>query len=237
MNRLVHQAAFFRCGCLDVQAQDHVWLFGVYVQLPSRLQGGAVGKRSAQQLGKAQRFSPFLLGRNLPPGNLLGHGAGQVRKSRLCRKRDQRKGQPVCRLHQPGRHNIRQISAGLNADAGQSAAFRRGQQSINGLLIPGNGKAGGDKQFTGREPAGIVRRIRQVDSPHKAVKSCMAAADSTAAEAREPQKLLHSGISVKMAQVHSCSFFWFSFVIPSQRYRKSSRPFHIAAASRRMYNS
>lgn len=46
-----------------------------------------------------------------PPGNLLGHGAGQVRKSRLCRKRDQRKGQPVCRLHQPGRHNIRQISA------------------------------------------------------------------------------------------------------------------------------
>ena len=25
-NRLVHQAAFFRCGCLDVQAQDHVWL-------------------------------------------------------------------------------------------------------------------------------------------------------------------------------------------------------------------
>ena len=212
-------------------------LFGVYVQLPSRLQGGAVGKRRTQQLSKVQRLSPFLLGRDLPPGDLLGHGAGQVRKSRLCRKRNQRKGQPVCRLHQPGRHNIRQISADLNADARQSAAFRRGQQSINGLLIPSNGKAGGDKQFTGREPAGIVRRIRQIGSTHKAVKSCMTAANPTAAEAWELQKLLHGGVSVKMAQVHSYSFFWFSFVISSQRCRQSSRPFHIAAASHRMYNS
>lgn len=107
---------------------------------------------------------------------------------------EQRQSQSVSLLRQRRRQGAGQVVPRLDTHAGQAFFCRRGQQRIHGLRIVCDGKTSGDEQFSLRQPARVVRCVRQIDTADPTAKSRRAAADRAAREHRQAQHLLQCGI-------------------------------------------
>ena len=143
-----------------------------------------------------QQYSqlPLLLRRYLPPRDLAGYRVGQLGEAHIVRQLEQRQSQPVCRLCKLCRQGVGQIAPRLDAHAGQPLLCRCWQQRIHGLRIVCDGKTSGDEQFSLRQPARVVRCVRQIDTADPTAKSRRAAADRAAREHGQAQHLLQCGI-------------------------------------------
>lgn len=141
-----------------------------------------------------QSHLPLLLRWYSPPRDLAGHRIGQLSEAHIVRQLEQRQFQPVSCLRQLCRQGLGQIASRFDAHAGQPFFHRRGQQRVHGLRIVRDSKARGDEQFSLRQPACVVRRIRQIDAADLSVKTRRAAADNAARECGQAQHLPQRGI-------------------------------------------
>ena len=97
-------------------------------------------------------------------------------------------------VRQRRRQGAGQVAPRLDTHAGQAFFCRRGQQRIHGLRIVCDGKTSGDEQFSLRQPARVVRCVRQIDTADPTAKSRRAAADRAARKHGQAQHLLQCGI-------------------------------------------